>query len=92
MRIFYLRSSARPVEYALLLQRWETTGWKTVIVADNSHKEGHKEEGIGEHHCHRYFGDEKQPAESLPFQVTDTNDAMAKVMQWFKAEWRELIS
>lgn len=91
-RILYLRSSARPVEYAVLLQRLEVAGWKTLIVADNSHKEGHREEGIGEHHCHRYVDDEKQPAQPLPFPVTDTNDAMAKVIQWFEDDWKELIS
>lgn len=92
VRIVYLRSSARPVEYAILLQKAEPESWKTVMVADNSHKEGHREEGICEHHCHRYIADEKQPAESLPFSVTSTNDAMAKVIQWFEAEWKELIS
>ncbi len=76
----------------MLLQTRGPAGWKTVIVADNSHAGELSDAGTDEHHCHRYGDDEKQPAESLPFQVTNTNDAMAKVIQWFKAEWRELIS
>lgn len=89
-RIVYLRSSARPVEYALLLQRRVPSGWKTAIVADNSH-EGRRKDA-GEHHCHRYVNDKKQPPESLPFNVIDSNDAMAKVIRWFKSEWKELTS
>lgn len=79
------------MEYALLLQKRSTAGWRTVLVADNSH-EGKQYSDIDEHHYHRYVGGEKQPAEPLPFPVVDTNDAMAKVMQWFKSEWEELIS
>jgi hypothetical protein len=43
-------------------------------------------------HCHRYLEGEKQPAEPLPFEVSYTNDAMAKVIDWFAENWTELIS
>jgi hypothetical protein len=87
-QIVYRRSSARPVEYAILLQVRRATGWETCIVADNSHADRH----IDEHHYHRYLGGEKQPAEPLPFNVSDTNDAMAKIIDWFAERWSELTS
>lgn len=80
--------SARPVDYAILLQVRGAKGWETRIVADNSHADRH----VDEHHCHRYLEGEKQPAEPLPFEVSDTNDAMAKVIDWFAENWTELIS
>ena len=40
----------------------------------------------------RAAGGEKQPAEPLPFEVADTNDAMAKVIGWLVENWTELIS
>jgi len=57
-------------------------------VADNSHADRH----VDEHHCHRYREGEKQPAEPLPFEASDTNDAMAKIIDWFAENWMELIS
>jgi hypothetical protein len=87
-QIIYRRSSARPIEYAVLLQVRGPNGWETRIVADNSHADRH----IDEHHCHRYLGGKKQPAEPLPFDVSDTNDAMAKIIGWFAENWRELTS
>lgn len=88
VQIVYRRSSARPVEYAILLQVRGAKGWETRIVADNSHADRH----VDEHHCHRYLESEKQPAEPLPFEVADTNDAMAKIIGWFAENWTELIS
>lgn len=87
VQIVYRRSSARPVEYAVLLQVRGANGWETRIVADNSHSDRH----VDEHHCHRYLESEKQPAEPLPFDVSNTNDAMAKVISWFAENWTELI-
>lgn len=87
VQILYRRSSARPVEYAILLQVRAATGWETRIVADNSHADRH----VDEHHCHRYLAGEKQEAEPLPFEVFDTNDAMAKIIRWLADNWRELI-
>lgn len=87
-QIVYRRSSARPVEYAIMLQVRGTSGWETRVVADNSHADRH----VDEHHCHRYLGSQKQPAEPLPFSVADTNDAMAKVIDWFAENWTELTS
>lgn len=87
LQILYRRSSARPVEYAVLLQVRDPKGWKTRVVADNSHVDQH----IDEHHFHRYVDEERQPAEPLPFDVAGTNDAMAKVIRWFADDWRGLI-
>jgi hypothetical protein len=88
VQIIYRRSSARPVEYAILLQVRGPKDWETRVVADNSHADRH----VDEHHCHRYLGGEKQPAEPLPFDVSGTNDAMAKIIGWFTENWRELTS
>lgn len=43
-QIVYLRSSARPVEYAIMLQIREAEGWETRVVADNSHVDRHVDE------------------------------------------------
>ncbi|HEX3609028.1 MAG TPA: hypothetical protein VHU14_05070 [Solirubrobacterales bacterium] len=40
-QIVYRRSSARPVEYAILLQVRGAKGWETRVVADNSHADRH---------------------------------------------------
>ena len=88
VQIVYRRSSARPVEYAILLQVRRPNGWETRVVADNSHADRH----VDEHHYHRYLEGEKQPAEPLPFEASDTNDAMAKIIDWFAENWTELIS
>ena len=48
-QIVYLRSSARPVEYAIMLQIRGAKGWETRVVADNSHVDRH----VDEHHWHR---------------------------------------
>lgn len=87
-QIVYRRSSARPVEYAILLQIHGAKGWETRMVADNSHADRH----VDEHHCHRYLGGKKLPADPLPFDASDTNDAMAKIIDWFTENWRELTS
>jgi len=87
-QIVYRRSSARPVEYAIMLQSQGANGWETRIVADNSHADQH----VDEHHCHRYLDGEKQPAEPLPFNASDTNEAMAKIIEWFSENWSELTS
>jgi hypothetical protein len=46
---------------------------------------------VDEHHCHLYVDGEKQPAEPLPFAVSDTNGAMGKIIDWFTDKWTELI-
>ena len=86
-QIVFRRSSTYPIEYALLLQLKTPAGWKTQIVADNAHEREH----VDEHHFHRYIGGEKQDPEPLPFSVDGTNDAMGKIVQWFKDDWKELI-
>jgi hypothetical protein len=86
VQIVYLRSSARPVEYAIMLQIRGAKGWETRLVADNSHVDRH----VDEHHWHRYLDGKKQPAEPLPFAISDTNDAMARIICWLAENWTEL--
>ena len=92
VQIVYLRSSQYPYEYAIMLQVRNGDGWQTVIVADNSHEGERRDKSVDDHHCHRYAGDKKRSAESLPYEVVDTNDAMAKAIRWFADDWEELIS
>jgi hypothetical protein len=87
-QIFYRRSNERPYEYAILLQIKTEKGWQTRVVADNSHVD----RNVAEHHWHRYRRGEKQPSQPLPFAVSNTNDAMGKVIEWFAKNWTELIS
>jgi hypothetical protein len=91
VQIVYLRSSARPIEYAVMLQKRDSDGWKTVMVVDNSHEGERRDTSVDEHHCHRYIGDSKRSPESLPFEVVDTNDAMAKAISWFADDWEGLL-
>lgn len=88
VQIFYRRSAERPFEYAILLQVRTADGWQTRVVADNSHED----RNVAEHHWHRYIRGEKQPSEPLPFDVSDANDAMGKIIAWFAKDWTELIS
>lgn len=88
VQIVYRRSTERPFEYAILLQARTEKGWQTRVVADNSHVD----RNVDEHHWHRYVRGEKQPSSPLPFEVSSTNDAMAKVIKWFANDWTELIS
>jgi hypothetical protein len=88
VQIVYRRSAERPFEYAILLQVRAADGWRTRVVADNSHVD----RNVAEHHWHRYIRGEKQPSEPLPFEVSDANDAMGKIIAWFAKDWTELIS
>lgn len=92
VRIVYMRSSAYPYEYAVMLQIHNGGGWETMIVADNSHEGERRDDAVDDHHCHRYADGQKQSPESLPYTATDANDAMAKAIRWFADEWEELIS
>jgi hypothetical protein len=87
VQIVFRRSSHRPIEYAILLQARTEKGWQTRAVADNSHSD----RNVDEHHWHRYLRGEKQPSEPLPFEVSDPNDAMWKIIDWFSKGWPELI-
>lgn len=88
-QIVYRRSGERPFEYAILLQiRTEKGFWQTSVVADNSHVD----RNVAEHHWHRYLGGEKQSSEPLPFEVSSTNEAMGKIIEWFAKDWTKLIS
>ena len=92
VRIVYMRSSAYPYEYAVMLQTHNGEGWETKIIADNSHEGERRDESVDDHHCHRYADGKKRSPESLPFKVSDANEAMAKAIEWFADEWEELIS
>lgn len=85
--ILYLRSSAHPLTYSLVLRVRRGEDWVAVLSADNSH-EGRP--GVDTHHLHRYHQGVKQPAESLPFPVANANDAMVKVSAWMAEEWEDL--
>lgn len=54
VRIVVVRSSAHPVEYAIVLLVERGGVWHTVRTFDNAH-------ASDEHHEHRYLGSEKQP-------------------------------
>ena len=73
-QIVYRRSSARPVEYAILLQVRSARGWETRIVADNSHADRH----VDEHHCHRYLDGKKHQPNRFP------SESPVRMMQWRK--------
>lgn len=88
VQIVFRRSSHRPIEYAILLQVRTRQGWRTIASADNSHAD----RNVDEHHWHRYLRGEKQPSEPLPFEVSSTNDAMWRILDWFSNDWPELIS
>lgn len=84
--ILYLRSSMRPLVYAVVLRRKSQGRWQAVVSIDNNHERA----GVDSHHLHRYIGGEKQEPESLPFSVVDTNDAMSKAIQWLADNWEDL--
>jgi hypothetical protein len=84
VEILYLRSSARPVRYAIVLRAVINDEWTAVASIDNSHER----DGVDVHHLHRYVDGQKQPPEPLPFAATDANDAMIKAVDWL-AENRE---
>ena len=86
-QIVYLRSSARPVEYAIMLQirgaeGWETGGsWRTTPTAT-----GTLTSTIGTATL-TARSNRQSPFRSL---VSDSNDAMAKVIRWLAENWTEL--
>lgn len=92
VRIVYKRSSAYPIEYAILLQIHNGDGWETQISCDNAHEGERRDGSVDDHHFHRYADGRKRSPQSLPFTVEDTNDAMHKAIRWFADNWEELIS
>src|SRR4051794_28911251 len=67
----------RPVErYAIRLEIWDGAAWRTVHLFDNAH---------GQHDAHRYRGDEKLPAESVP--VRTVAEAIPMALRLLSEEW-----
>ena len=92
VRIVYRRSSAYPIEYAILLQIHNGDGWETQISCDNAHEGERRDSSVDDHHFHRYSDGQKRSPQSLPFTVKGTNDAMHKAIRWLADKWEELIS
>lgn len=81
-------SGSHDDEYALMLRIKRDGEWKTCVSVDNSHER----EGVDVHHMHRYPHGEKGEPEPLPFPVSDSNDARAKVIDWMTDNWGNLCS
>jgi hypothetical protein len=79
-RIVFERSSAHPVEYAVLLLIFRDGKWHTVRAFDNAHD-------VEEHHEHRYVGDEKQPPIITRGPV---NQAMHNALYGLIENWRAI--
>ena len=79
--LFYERSSAHPVEYAITLRIRRDGRWQTIHLFDNSH-------AVDEHHEHHYVGDCKQaPIVSRG----STNLAMAAAMTKLRTRWSDIL-
>ncbi|HYM45951.1 MAG TPA: hypothetical protein VES65_07300 [Solirubrobacteraceae bacterium] len=75
------RSSAHPVEYAIMLLVERDGEWHTVRTFDNAH-------APDEHHEHRYVGSEKQaPIVTLG----PANDAMHAVEVKLRGGWSDIV-
>jgi hypothetical protein len=81
VRLFYRRSSAHPVEYAITLRVLRTGRWRTIHLFDNSH-------AVEEHHEHRYVGSCKQ---APLVRDGDVNAAMARAMKVLFTTWQEIL-
>lgn len=81
VRVYYQRSSAHPVEYAITLRVLHSGRWQTIRLFDNSH-------AVEEHHEHRYVGSCKQPPS---VHDGDVNTAMARAMKVLFTTWQEIL-
>jgi hypothetical protein len=81
VKIVVERSSSHPVEYAIVLLVFRETKWHTVRTFDNAHD-------LGEHHEHRYCGNEKQPP---MIRKCDTNAAMADAIRSLLKSWSAIV-
>lgn len=75
------RSSAHPVEYAIVLLVERDGRWQTVRTFDNAHSQQ-------EHHEHRYIGAEKQPPTITHGSV---NEAMHAAETKLTDTWRDIV-
>jgi hypothetical protein len=75
------RSSAHPIEYAIILLVERNGTWHTVRTFDNAH-------APEEHHEHRYVGSEKQDPVITHGPV---NDAMHAVEIKLRGGWSDIL-
>jgi hypothetical protein len=75
------RSSAHPIEYAIILLVERNGTWHTVRTFDNAH-------APEEHHEHRYVGSEKQAPVITHGPV---NDAMQAVEIKLRGGWSDIL-
>jgi hypothetical protein len=81
VRLYYQRSSAHPVEYAITLRVLRDGRWQTIHLFDNSH-------GVEQHHEHRYVGSCKQAPVVSHGAV---NTAMNAAMEKLHTIWPEIV-
>ena len=75
------RSSAHPVEYAIVLLVERAGKWHTVRIFDNAHDST-------EHHEHRYLGSEKQQPIVTHGSV---NDAIHAAEVKLRGSWSDIV-
>jgi hypothetical protein len=75
------RSSAHPVEYAIMLLVEREGAWHTIRLFDNAHDPA-------EHHEHRYVGSEKQAPIVTRGSV---NDAMHAAEVKLRGDWFDIV-
>jgi hypothetical protein len=75
------RSSAHPVEYAIMLFLERDGEWHTLRTFDNAHEPN-------EHHEHRYVGSEKQEPIVTHGPV---NDGMHAAELKLLRDWRDIV-
>jgi hypothetical protein len=81
VRVVIQRSSAHPVEYAIMLLVERDGEWHTVRTFDNAHDPT-------EHHEHRYVGSEKQEPIITHGSV---NDAMHAAEVKIRGGWSDIV-
>ncbi len=81
VRVVIQRSSAHPVEYALMLLVERDGQWHTVRTFDNAH-------APAEHHEHHYIGSQKQEPIVTGGSV---NDAMHAAEVKIRAGWSDIV-
>jgi hypothetical protein len=81
VRVVIQRSSAHPVEYAIMLLVERDGEWHTVRTFDNAHDPT-------EHHEHRYIGSEKQEPIITHGSV---NDAMHAAEVKIRGGWSDIV-
>lgn len=82
VRMVVERSSAHPVQYAIMLLVQRDGTWRTVRTFDNAH-------APEEHHEHRYIGEEKQEPTVTYGPV---NDAMHAAEIKLLEGWSDIVS